>query len=667
MRRFPLLFLLLPVLLLTIASAQTPNQPTFQLLRSLCDNSNCVLGNSPYGSFIQAADGNLYHTFYLGGGPPGAGTVLRLTPPTVAPPLGTPSVLYTFCSLADCADGASPDASLTQGSDGNLYGTTSYAGDPTASGGTLFKLTPSGVYTVLYTFCANETRQSCPGGFAVGEPLTEGTDGNFYGVATAGAIDTCYGGDGCGTVFKITPAGQFTTLYQFCSNYNGTLCLDGYNPPSGLIQGSDGKFYGATSQGGAYNGGTVFSITADGKLTTLHSFCSDGRPCQMDGDDPSGRLVEGKDGNFYGATAYGGDSYDQNGTLFRITPAGEFTTIYTFCYDSVNPCLDGSVPNGDLFLGGDGNFYGATSYGGPRGGGTTFEFSYSGTLTNLYSFCTIKSCLDGAYPLPPFEASDGNLYSAAEGGGIGRVGTLFDLAFPTPLPPPVQLTLSQSSVSPGTPVTLGWKVLNAFSQTMQQCYAFMQNAATGAGDWTGRQTGTLANEVYSGSTTLTPTASGTYTYALTCGGIESGFATIDVTGSLDKTSTTTLSISPNPAVLGDFLTVTVTVTASPGAPTGTPTGSVSVYDGKKLLGTETLYAGTVSMVQPTTLHEPAGTYYLTAKYLGDANNNPSTGTLTFVVTAPTANVAKAATPRAAQSPEKSPGNSLAQSAPLVSP
>jgi len=160
-------------------------------------------------------------------------------------------------------------------------------------------------------------------------PLIQGTVGNFYGTTRAGgASNHCDGG--CGTVFKITPAGTLATLYSFCSQPN---CTDGAGP-QGLIPPVNGYFYGTTSGytiDGYYGYGTVFKMSLSGTLTTLYSFCA--QPNCADGSDPS-TLVQARDGNFYGTTADGGDpTCDPSwgcGTVFRITPAGALTTLHTF-------------------------------------------------------------------------------------------------------------------------------------------------------------------------------------------------------------------------------------------------------------------------------------------------------------------------------------------------
>jgi uncharacterized repeat protein (TIGR03803 family) len=163
-------------------------------------------------------------------------------------PAGTLTTVYNFCVLADCADGAVPNAPLLQASDGNFYGTTSAGG--THRGGSVFRVTAAGKLTTLYSFCA---QVNCADGDDPQTGLIQGTDGNFYGTTEGGGTSSgCH--YGCGTIFRITPAGKLTTLHSFS-------VTDGTSPSSGLLQGTDGDFYGATPGGGANNGGTVYSLS----------------------------------------------------------------------------------------------------------------------------------------------------------------------------------------------------------------------------------------------------------------------------------------------------------------------------------------------------------------------------------------------------------------------
>jgi uncharacterized repeat protein (TIGR03803 family) len=247
------------------------------------------------------------------------------------------------------------------------------------------------------------------------------TDGDLYGTAYGGGATLL------GTVFKITAQGKLTTIYTFCAD-EGLPCLNGSAPLGGLMQATDGNFYGTTQSGGAYSGGTVFKITPRGKLTTLHSFCA--RDC-ADGTEPMGVLVQATDGNFYGTTSNGGvggncNSYNDDlcGTVFKITRTGKLTTLYTFCR-KVN-CSDGASPWAGLVQATDGNFYGTTSEGGNSNVGTVFKITSTGELTTIYTFCTRGECYDGNEPISPLiQATDGNLYGTTYGGGEFGVGTVF--------------------------------------------------------------------------------------------------------------------------------------------------------------------------------------------------------------------------------------------------
>jgi uncharacterized repeat protein (TIGR03803 family) len=185
-------------------------------------------------------------------------------------------------------------------------------------------------------------------------------------------------------------------------------------PFLGLAQGADGNFYGATYGGGDGNGGTIFKISPQGAINTLDSFCAFFYPF-CNGRNALG-LVQGTDGNFYGMTFGAGP-----GTVFKVTPEGALTTLYSFCAQIA--CADGSTPRGALSLGSDGNFYGTTYYGGTSNQGTVFKITPSGVLTTLHSF----HGWDGRYPIGGVsQASDGAFYGTTTSGGSGGQGTSTD-------------------------------------------------------------------------------------------------------------------------------------------------------------------------------------------------------------------------------------------------
>jgi len=309
-------------------------------------------GEIPQSGLLQATDGNLYGTAESGG-TNSNGTVFKITSS------GNLTTLYNFCSQSGCTDGGTPTARLVQATDGNFYGTTFGGGTdngclPGYGCGTVFEITSSGTLTTLHSFDSTDGANPFAG-------LVQATDGNLYGTTEGGGANS-----NGGTVFKITPSGKLATLYSFCSQSG---CTDGISPIAGLVQATDGNLYGTTEGGGASGGGTVFKITPSGKLTTVYNFCSQSG-C-TDGDTPTAGLVQATDGNFYGTTFAGGAS--NGGTVFKITPSGKLTTLYNFC--SQSGCPDGGAPFAGLLQATDGTLYGTTLYGGAKDRGTFFSLS----------------------------------------------------------------------------------------------------------------------------------------------------------------------------------------------------------------------------------------------------------------------------------------------------
>lgn len=393
--------------------------------------------SQPQAPPIQASDGNFYGTTSsgginsCGGVPYSCGTVYKITP------TGIETVLYSFG--ASPSDGMRPTGSLIQASDGNFYGTTARGG--AYGNGTVFRMTPAGIETVLYSFGGSPSDGAVPAG-----SLIIASDGNFYGTTAEGGANSCYGAANfCGTVFRITPSGVETVLYSFEATPS-----DGYNPEGSLIQASDGNLYGTTSDGGAHyistvngvvGGGTVFELTLSGVETVLYSFGSSvSKGIALDGSTPQGALIQGRDGNFYGTTAAGGTSAsyvnpnvtDGFGTLFKLTPTGVETVVYSFGAAT----SDGYNPYGPIIQANDGNFYGTTRWGGSNNWeGTAFQITPGGTETILHSF---GSASDGADAVGLIQASDGTFYGAtaavmsqasgsASNGTLLSTGTIFTL------------------------------------------------------------------------------------------------------------------------------------------------------------------------------------------------------------------------------------------------
>ena len=364
----------------------------------------CPESMNPQG-LIQGADGNFYGTASGGLVTGDVGAVFQLTPPK------TVTSLYNFCvgRGTACTDGAGPAAGVIQGSDGNFYGTTSSGGvlntavctEFVAYGcGTVFKLTPSGTLTTLHSFCAEGG--TCSDGYDPGTSLVEGLDGNFYGTTPSGG---CAGPvETCGTFFRVTPSGTFTTLYTFCNQPN---CSDGYNPGS-IILGSDGNFYGiaAYSNLSATNGGVVFQLTPAGAYTVLYTFCSHiAHSFCTDGSLPTA-LVAGSGRQLlrnyrirrHHQLRHGLPSHDFRSSSPRPVNSRR---LYNFCPQGVTSCPEEAQPM-HLMLASDGNLYGETwdlpSEGIEVVTGTVFQLTPSGTLTVIYTFCSRPNCADGDVP-----------------------------------------------------------------------------------------------------------------------------------------------------------------------------------------------------------------------------------------------------------------------------
>ena len=316
----------------TIAGGSSNVGTIFKITPSGTESVFYSFASIPYSGLVQGSDGNIYGTTATGG-TNGRGTVFKITPS------GTESVLFSFP-----AGSSDPYTGLVQGSDGNFYGTTGAGG--TSDDGTVFKITPSGTETVLHAFAKSGSDGETP--YA---GLIQGTDGNFYGTTYFG------GANGFGTVFKVTPSGTETVLYSFAGGN------DGEHPYAGVIQGSDGNFYGTTYQGGTSGNGTVFKLTPSGTETILYNFSGG----SSDGANPEAGVIQGSDGNFYGTTLQGGAS--GLGIVFELTPGGTETILHSFAGGG----SDGANPSANLVQGSDGNLYGSTGAGGTSGNGTFFK------------------------------------------------------------------------------------------------------------------------------------------------------------------------------------------------------------------------------------------------------------------------------------------------------
>jgi uncharacterized repeat protein (TIGR03803 family) len=378
---------------------------SFQELSVYSFGASANDGANPQAGLMES-DGLLYGTTSTGGGLLDGGTVF-----TINPNSGFEAVLYSFCSVggAQCTDGESPVAGLIQASDHNFYGTTEIGG---AGSGTVFKLTPGGVETVLYSFCGTSGSGACPAGDgALPEAgLIQASDGNFYGTTFTG------GAHNLGTVFKLTPAGVETVLHSFSGGINNST--DGASPQSTLIQARNGNLYGTTEFGGADGNGTVFEITTAGALTQLYSFVRG-----ADGRNPKAGLIQASDGNFYGTTNSGGST--NGGVVFRVNQAGVETVLYSFNQSQLS--TDGYAPRSGLLQANDGNIYGVTNDGGTAGPGTIFKITPDGIETVLYSFGSGGT--PATFPQAGlFEDSGGIFWGTTFSGGANASGNVFKIA-----------------------------------------------------------------------------------------------------------------------------------------------------------------------------------------------------------------------------------------------
>ena len=418
-------------------------------------------GDILYDELVQGADGNFYGTTTYGGsgtcangfGVVGCGTIFKLTQS------GTQTVLhnFTYDSTTNTAvNGIYPYGGLVQGRDGNFYGTTSGGGNVgavcngTLGCGVIFKITPSGTFTLLHAFNGAFATPAEGGGPA--SRLLLAKDGNFYGTTTQGGYTTDKVANQ-GTIFKVTPGGGFTTLISFEGDANGFT--DPSQPYAGLIQGTDGSFYGTSQFGGVSGAGTVFRF-AGGKVTVLHSFVEGTGQVFSDGAYPKSALVQANDMNLYGATSYGGNltTFYQSGTLFRITTKGIFTKLWDF--NATDSLVNGVTPYGGLIQASDGNLYGTTSAGGgTANSGTLYQVTTGGALSQIMTF---DASTIGASPeAVPLQAADGTLYITNNGGTVSNnkyQGAVVQVANGLTAPMPVIMNFSPTSAKVGQKVTI---------------------------------------------------------------------------------------------------------------------------------------------------------------------------------------------------------------------
>lgn len=379
-------FSLLVTTFLTLPPASA-DAARFQLLHSFVGGEDGGISNAP---LIRDSRGNLFGTA-LNGGTTNNGVVFEITAK------GDESVLYSF---AGGNDGRRPAAGLLVDKSGNLFGTTTQGGPVDV--GTVFRLAPDGIETVLHAFAGGASDGDTPQANLIADDT-----GDLFGTtAEGGTADH-------GTIFELAADGSTRVLYSFSGGSDGAL------PIAGLIKDSKGNLYGTAESGG--NGfGTVFRLSRQGKFTVLHTFTGG-----SDGVFPAAGLISDAAGNLYGTTRGGGNFTacpgDGCGTIFKLSPDGSETILHAF-----NGRKEGSDPFGSMVADSLGNFYGTDAGSDTSHNlGVVFEFRTDGTFKSLHRFAGAR---DGALPLAGVILdAKGNVYGTASAEGPDGFGTVFEV------------------------------------------------------------------------------------------------------------------------------------------------------------------------------------------------------------------------------------------------
>jgi uncharacterized repeat protein (TIGR03803 family) len=401
---------------------------------------NGTNGANPQCNLVQGSDGNFYGTA-PNGGASSNGTLFKIS--------ADGSFFTNFYNFSGGTNGAGPVGALILGTNGNFYGTT-FAGG-TSNWGTIFQISTNGIFQQLGMLSGTNGANPIVA-------LALAADGSLYGAAKYGGpyTNTTQGGNGYGTIFRLATNGALSTPVLFNST-------NGANPAA-LVPGKDGNFYGTTAWGGSISAfklgfGTIFRLSPDGTFTNLYIFSGG-----SDGGFSYANLVQGNDGNFYGA-AFNGGTY-LGGDVYRITPGGQFTNLYSFTGGS-----DGAWPYSALVQGSDGNFYGTTYKYGDFTVGTIYQMTPNGNVTPLISFTGTNGTTLGANPQGSLvQGTDGNFYGTTYGGGLYNKGTVFRLSLP--LPP-----VFQSLIKNAATVTLVW------SSVAGQTYQLEYSTNLAQGSW----------------------------------------------------------------------------------------------------------------------------------------------------------------------------------------
>jgi len=594
---------------------------TETVLYSFCQQGGyCPDGDGPQlATPIFDSQGNLYGTAE-GGGANNAGDVYQLTPNGNG--TWTQSVLYSFAGGP--TDGSSPRSALIFDSQGNLYGTTAEGGNlgyTCGEGcGTVFELSPAGNGTwTEHVLYVFCQSEGCPDGSGPNGPLIFDSHGNLYGTTSGGGSSNQYGE---GVVFELSPNGGSwteTVLYAFVCNVDGS-CPNGRNPTAALIFDSAGNLYSTTQAGGANNFGTVFELSPSGGGWNETVIYSFGQ--LPDGENPSAPVIMDTQGNLYGTTGGGGQNSPYGGVVFELSPNGQggWTEQILLNFNISTPY--GYGPGAGLILDAHGDLYGTTPHAG-HSAGTAYELSPAGngqwTPTLLYGFGGAGGSDPGSAMV--FDAH-GNLYGTA-GSGLYDAGVVYELS------PPQLISTTTALMSAPNPSNLGQSVTMTATVTAQN-----GSLPTGMVMF-------QSNGVPIGSAMLNNSGVAVLNDANLPGGTDSLVAMYGGSTTLAPStsntvqqivnpaaSTTTVTSAPNPSISGGSVTITATVGPSgPPAPTGTVAFS---SNGTAISGCTSVPLAS-SMAQCMTTALPTGTDNLVAAYSGDGNYQGSSGMLTQFV------------------------------------
>jgi len=375
------------VAILSMSFAAAANSAHAQTETVLHSFAGIPDGSAAYARVTLAPGGKLYGTTSLGG-TNGYGSVFKVTTK------GAEYVLYSFSGFPDGAYPAFAPVAIDKA--GNLYGTTYQGG--TSNNGTVFKVTPSGMETILYNFAGGVD------GYNPNSGVILDKSGNLYGTTVSG------GANGYGTVFTVSPSGIKSVLYSFAG---GT---DGCFPYAAGLFLKKNILYGATQNCGANGYGTVYSVTLSGSETVLHSFANDG----IDGTFPIAGVVLDSANNIYGTTETGGTN--NAGTVYKISRTGTESVVHSFA----GAPNDGANPYGaGVILDKPGNIYGTTNAGGTANVGTVFKMNSSGAVTILHNFT--PDGVDGYSPTAGVALKNNIVYGTTLSGGASTAGTVFKI------------------------------------------------------------------------------------------------------------------------------------------------------------------------------------------------------------------------------------------------